>query len=168
VATATAEVAGLDRAARGRLIAARDPAMAARLGAPDPQRVVRALAVLAATGRSLATFQDVVQPPLLADWALERLVLNPPRDVLRERIARRFETMLEEGAVEEVQALLALGLDPSLPAMKAIGVREIGAWLAGDMTREEAVAAAITATRRYAKRQRTWFRGRMAGWTWVE
>ncbi len=168
VAVATSEVEGLDRAGRAALIAARDPMMAARLKAPDPQRVIRALAVLAATGRSLATFQDSLHKPLLEGWEIERLVLNPPREILRERIARRFEAMLEQGAAEEVGAFLARGLDPSLPAMKAIGVREIGDWLAGRSTREEMLERAVTATRQYAKRQRTWFRGRMADWNWID
>ncbi|MEO7222091.1 MAG: tRNA (adenosine(37)-N6)-dimethylallyltransferase MiaA [Devosia sp.] len=167
-AWAEAEVHGLDREARTKLIAARDPAMTGRLKGNDPQRVIRALAVLKATGRSLATFQDTAQKPLLKGWTLERIVLNPERDVLRERIAARFTAMLELGAVEEVEAFLARGLDRSLPAMKAIGVREIGDWLAGNATREEMIERAITATRQYAKRQRTWFRGRMSDWTWVE
>lgn len=168
VAYATAEVEGLDRAERAKLIAERDPVIAARLKAPDPQRVIRALAVLRATGRSLATFQDEMHRPLLEGWTIERLVLNPDRDVLRERIARRFASMLEQGAADEVAAFLARGLDPSLPAMKAIGVREIGDWLAGRSTREEMIERAVIATRQYAKRQRTWFRGRMADWTWME
>ena len=167
-AWAEAEVHGLDREGRTRLIAARDPAMKERLKGNDPQRVIRALAVLKATGRSLASYQDETVKPLLQGWMLERIVLNPPRDVLRERIAKRFELMLEQGAVAEVEALLARKLDPSLPAMKAIGVREIGDWIAGRSTREEMIERAITATRQYAKRQRTWFRGRMSDWTWVE
>ena len=167
VAWAEKEVAGLDREARGRLIAARDPDIAARLKAPDPQRVIRALAVLKSTGRSLATFQDTPQRPLLEGWTLERIVLNPDRAVLRERIATRFQAMLEQGAVAEVEAFLARGLDPTLPAMKAIGVREIGDWLQGSSTREDMIERAVTATRQYAKRQRTWFRGRMSDWTWL-
>lgn len=167
VAAAEAEVAGLDREGRARLIAARDPVLAARLSAPDPQRVTRALAVLNATGRSLASFQDEAQAGLLDGYVLERFVLNPDRDVLRQRIARRFEAMFAEGAVEEVRALLALGLDPSLPAMKAIGVPEIAAMLRGELTEAAAIERAVIATRQYAKRQRTWFRGRMADWEWV-
>lgn len=168
VATIEAEVLALDRDGRARLMAARDPVIAARLAEPDPQRVTRALAVLAATGRSLASFQDAPQPPLLQDWELERLVLNPNRDILRDRIAQRYRSMLENGAIAEVEALLALGLDPSLPAMKAIGVPEISAMLRGELPAAEAVERAIIATRQYAKRQRTWFRGRMADWKWVE
>lgn len=168
VAQATREVEGLDREGRARLIAARDPVIAARLKAPDPQRVIRALAVLHATGRSLTSFQDQLHTPLLEGWEIEKLVLNPDRDILRDRIARRFASMLEQGGVEEVEAFLARVLDPSLPAMKAIGVREIGDWLAGRSTRDEMVERAVIATRQYAKRQRTWFRGRMADWDWVE
>lgn len=167
VAAAEAEIAGLDADQRGALIATRDPIMAARLKAPDPQRVIRALAVLNATGRSLASFQDEAQTGLLEGWSLERLVLNPDREVLRERIGRRFGLMLEQGAVEEVEALLARRLDPSLPIMKAIGVREIGELLAGRLDREAAIEAAVIATRQYAKRQRTWFRNRMADWSWI-
>lgn len=167
VAWATAEVEGLDREARGQLIAVRDPAMASRLKAPDPQRVIRALAVLKATGRSLATFQDAAQHGLLEGWTLERLVLNPDRDVLRQRIASRFEAMLDQGAVQEVEALLARRLDAGLPAMKAIGVREIGDWLAGTIDRDGMISRAVVATRQYAKRQRTWFRSHMADWSWI-
>jgi tRNA dimethylallyltransferase len=167
VAWAEAQVRGLNREERGKLIADRDPVIAARLRAPDPQRVTRALAVLHATGRSLASFQDATPRRLLEGWDLEKLVLNPEREVLRQRIATRFAEMVRLGAVDEVRALLDLGLDPSLPAMKAIGVREIGDFLAGHATREEMAERAITASRQYAKRQRTWFRARMAGWTWI-
>lgn len=168
VAAAEAEVAGLSREDRGKLIAARDPTIAARLKAPDPQRVIRALSVLNATGRSLASFQDELHKPLLEGWDLERIVLSPDRDVLRERIARRFAAMLEQGAAEEARAFLSRNLDPTLPAMKAIGLREIGEWLAGRSSREEMIARAVIATRQYAKRQRTWFRGRMTDWEWRE
>lgn len=168
VAEAEKEIQGLDAESRARVIAERDPVMAARLKAPDPQRVVRALAVLKATGRSLASYQDATQTGLLEGFAVERMVLNPDRDVLRERIARRFETMFSGGAVEEVEALMAMGLDPALPAMKAIGVREIAEVLAGRMGEEEAIELAVIATRQYAKRQRTWMRNRMGDWDWVE
>jgi tRNA dimethylallyltransferase len=167
-AAAQQEVDGLDAAGRGALIASRDPAIAARLKAPDPQRVARALAVLAATGRSLASFQDAAQSGLLDGYEIDRIVLNPDRTVLAERIARRFAGMLESGAVEEVEALRRLKLDPMLPAMKAIGVREISDWLDGRISREEATELAVIATRQYAKRQRTWFRNRMGNWQWVD
>jgi tRNA dimethylallyltransferase len=168
VAWAEGRIAGMTGEERGQLIAAEDPVIAARLKAPDPQRVTRALAVLKATGRSLATFQDAPQRGLLADWDIERIVLNPEREVLRQRIAARFEAMLGHGAVEEVRALLARNLDPSLPALKAIGVSEIGGWLGGELSRETMIERAVIATRQYAKRQRTWFRARMADWRWIE
>ena len=167
VAWAEERIRGMSREERGRLIAAEDPVIAARLRAPDPQRVTRALAVLRATGRSLATFQDVPQRGLLADRDLEKIVLNPDRDVLRRRIASRFDSMLRHGAVEEVEELMSRKLDPTLPALKAIGVSEIAGWLAGELSREAMIERAVIATRQYAKRQRTWFRARMADWTWI-
>ena len=168
LAEAEAEISGLSGPERLRLLAERDPEMARRLRAPDPQRVTRALAVLKATGRSLAAFQDEMQRGLLDGFAVERLVLNPDREVLRRRIARRYERMMEEGAIAEVEALLALSPDPRLPAVKAIGVPEIADMLAGRLTREQAVERAVIATRQYAKRQRTWFRNRMGDWTWID
>jgi tRNA dimethylallyltransferase len=168
VREAEAELAGLGRAERARLIAERDPATARLLKAPDPQRVARALAVLKATGRPLASFQAGAHQGSLEGYELDRIVLNPDVAVLRERIARRFGGMFESGAVEEVQALLGLRLDPALPAMKAIGVREIADWLEGRVSREGAIERAVIATRQYAKRQRTWFRNRMADWTWLD
>ena len=142
--------------------------MAARLKAPDPQRVIRALAVLNATGRSLASFQDEGQRGLLDGWDVERIVLNPDREVLRQRIAARFKTMLQFGAMDEVRALLDQGLDPALPVMKAIGVPEIAAFLRGEIDAATMTERAVIASRQYAKRQRTWFRNRMADWTWFE
>jgi len=159
-----AEVAPLDRQQRFALLAARDPDMVERLKEPDAQRLVRALSVKAATGQSLAHFTAAGQSGLLDGFAVERVVLRPDRALLRERIARRLQTMWEEGARAEVEALLALGLDPSLPAMKAIGVPEIAGWLAGRLTSVEAMDLAVTATRQYAKRQSTWFRNRMGDW----
>ncbi|HZY51245.1 MAG TPA: tRNA (adenosine(37)-N6)-dimethylallyltransferase MiaA [Devosia sp.] len=167
VAWAEERIRGMSREERGRLIAAEDPVIAARLRAPDPQRVTRALAVLRATGRSLATFQDVPQRGLLAGRDLEKIVLNPDRDVLRHRIASRFDSMLRHGAVEEVEELMSRKLDPTLPALKAIGVSEIAGWLAGELSREAMIERAVIATRQYAKRQRTWFRARMADWSWI-
>ena len=168
VAEVSAELEGLDAESRRRLLEARDPAMAARLPAADPQRVARALAVLKATGVSLARFQDSPQGGLLDGFEVERLVLNPDRDLLRQRIATRFERMLAAGAEDEVRTLLAQQLDPSLPVMKAIGVPEIAASLRGEMPLGRAAELAIIATRQYAKRQRTWFRNRMADWSWIE
>lgn len=158
------EIQGLDEASRMHLLSREDPEAAARLKVADPQRVERALAVKRATGRTLSSFQSTPQQGLLVGHDMERMVLDPDRDLLRERIARRFEAMFASGAVEEVEALLAQNLDPSLPAMKAIGVREIADWLAGRIEPEEAIERAIIATHQYAKRQRTWFRNRMGDW----
>jgi tRNA dimethylallyltransferase len=158
------EIQALDGQERLALLAREDPETAARLKVADPQRVIRALAVKRATGRTISSFQDAPRVSMLDFLNIEKLVLDPDRDVLRERIARRFEAMFESGAVEEVEAILAQRIDPSLPAMKAIGVPEIADWLAGRLSREEALRLAITATHQYAKRQRTWFRNRMGDW----
>ncbi|WP_291417046.1 tRNA (adenosine(37)-N6)-dimethylallyltransferase MiaA [Devosia sp.] len=158
------EIEDLDEAGRMALLLEEDPETARRLKVADPQRVTRALAVKRATGKPLSAFQDNPQSGLLNDWSIERFVLSPDRDVLRARIALRFEAMFASGAVEEVEALRAQNLDPSLPVMKAIGVREIGDWLDGVQTREDAITLAIIATHQYAKRQRTWFRNRMGDW----
>jgi tRNA dimethylallyltransferase len=158
------EIQDLDEAARMARLEAEDPETALRLKVADPQRVIRALAVKRATGRPLSAFQAELQTGPLKDWALERYVLAPEREVIRERIALRFATMFESGAVEEVEALRAQNLDPSLPAMKAIGVPEISGWLDGTLEREEAIRLAVIATHQYAKRQGTWFRNRMGDW----
>lgn len=161
-----AEIMPLDRVARLNLLRIRDPKMAEQLHEPDHQRLVRALSVLEATGHSLAHWQKQKQQGLLDDYALKRIVLNVDRDILRARIARRFDMMIQSGAVEEVRQLLSMKLEPGLPAMKAIGVREISDWLAGSLSKEEAKSLSVTATHQYAKRQRTWFRKRMVDWNW--
>ena len=158
------EIQALDAAQRLALLAQEDPEAAARLGVADPQRLVRALAVKRSTGRPLSSYHLQQAGGLLADVEVEKLVLDPDRDILRQRIATRFEQMFDSGAVEEVKALRTLDLDPSLPVMKAIGVREIGDWLDGLASREDAIERAVIATRQYAKRQRTWFRNRFGDW----
>jgi tRNA dimethylallyltransferase len=158
------EIQALDGAQRLALLQREDPVTAARLKVADPQRLIRALAVKRATGRTLSSFQDEPQAGLLADFDVERMVFDPDRDVLRGRIATRFAAMFESGAVAEVEALRAQKLDPSLPVMKAIGVPEISAWLDGNMGEAEAIRLATIATQQYAKRQRTWFRNRMGDW----
>jgi tRNA dimethylallyltransferase len=168
IQAAEKEIQGLDATGRFRLLSERDPATAARIGVADPQRVVRALSVLEATGKPLSAFQGDNGAALLEGYALEKIVLMPERGLLRRRIAERFAAMMEAGAVEEVQALLALNLDPSLPVMKAIGVKEIAAMLRGEISPDEAVELAVTATRQYAKRQSTWFRNRMGDWRFVD
>ena len=139
-------------------LAALDPVMAERLAPGDSQRIFRAWTVRQATGRSLADWQAI---PPRDGWPCLTLILLPPRDALYSACDARFARMVEQGAVEEVRALLDLGLDPSLPAMRAVGVRELGGVLAGKEKLEPAVAAAQQATRRYAKRQMTWIRHQM-------
>ena len=137
-------------------LAAVDPATAARLRPSDSQRLARAWEVWAGTGRGLAAWQAERGTP--APYRFAALLLDPPRDALRAAIARRFAAMLEQGAVAEAQALLALGLDPALPAMRAHGVPELGAYLRGEITLAEAGRRAELVTGQYAKRQTTWFR----------
>jgi len=138
-------------------LAARDPEGAARLPAGDTQRLLRAYEVVAATGRPLGAWQQgtAATPRYPRRYVL---VLLPPREALYAACDARFEAMLTAGALDEVSALLARGLDPALPAMKAVGVPELARHLAGELSLDEAIAAAQQATRRYAKRQYTWFR----------
>jgi tRNA dimethylallyltransferase len=135
-----------------------DPEAAARLNAADTTRVARALEVVRSTGQTLKAWQAHKQGGIGDAVRLAPLVLLPPRDWLFERCDRRFAAMLDSGAVEEVAALLARGLDGDLPVMRAIGVPEIAGLLRGELTREAALAAGQLATRQYAKRQYTWFR----------
>ncbi|WEK05476.1 MAG: tRNA (adenosine(37)-N6)-dimethylallyltransferase MiaA [Candidatus Devosia phytovorans] len=158
------EIRHLTSEKRLELLEKEDPETAARLKIADPQRVTRALAVKRFTGQRLSSFQGKHAGRLLTEFSVERVVLDPERDVLRDRITKRFAKIFESGAVEEVEALLAMRLGPSLPVMKAIGVREIGDWLDGRISREEAISLATIATHQYAKRQRTWFRNRFADW----
>ncbi len=152
-----------------RELAMRDPAVAGRLNPQDGQRIVRALELLEATGRSIADFQGKAGPMLVDPARARKFMVLPDRAVLHERINRRFSRMFEEGAVEEVEALLALGLSPDMPAMKAIGVSQIAAMLRGETTRPEVVETASAATRQYAKRQMTWFRNQMdESWTRID
>jgi len=136
-----------------------DPAAAARLNPADTTRVARALEVVRSTGRTLADWQATRIGGIGGDIALLPTILLPPRDWLHQRCDRRLAAMFEEGAVEEVRALIARGdVAPDAPVMRAIGVREIAAMLGGEIDRETALEAARTATRQYAKRQYTWFR----------
>jgi tRNA dimethylallyltransferase len=134
-----------------------DPDAAARLKPGDKTRIARALEVVLSTGRTLSQWQEHCEGGIVADIQLRPVILLPPRAWLYERCDQRFARMVEEGAVEEVKALLARQLNPNLPIMRAIGVREIASYLAGEATLEEAVAAGQQSTRRYAKRQYTWF-----------
>ena len=142
-----------------------DPDAARTIRPSDTQRMLRALEVVETTGRTLAAWQSAERGrPRLDPARTLRLVLAPDRAELHRRIDARFESMMEEGALDEVRALRALGLDPSLPAMRAIGLRELAANLDGALPLADAVAAAKAASRRYAKRQETWFRHQMPDW----
>ena len=134
-----------------------DPGAAARLNPGDTTRIARALEVIQSTGRTLAEWQQQREGGIGGAIALRPLVLLPPREWLNRRCDKRFAAMLDGGAVAEVAALLARNLESELPVMRAIGVREIAAMLRGELTRDEALAAGQLATRRYAKRQYTWF-----------
>ncbi|MGO2958720.1 MAG: tRNA (adenosine(37)-N6)-dimethylallyltransferase MiaA [Acetobacter sp.] len=133
-----------------------DPEMAARLKPADSQRISRAWEVWRGTGRSLAWWQQQPGlPPAACRFTAVRLL--PPRPELRARIALRFADMMRNGAVAEVEKLLAQNLDPTLPAMRAHGVPELAVFLRGEMTEAEAVERAVLATGRYTRRQATWF-----------
>jgi tRNA dimethylallyltransferase len=150
-------------------LAHRDPPMAARLRPTDRQRLLRAWEVLAATGRSLGDWQRQPGVGLAAEGLpLVRLALLPGREALYEACNARFVAMLERGALAEAAALAALQLDPDLPAMKALGVRELLGHLRGEYALPVAVAAAQQATRNYAKRQTTWLRHQAAAFHGLE
>ena len=134
-----------------------DPEAAERLNPADTTRIARALEVVLSTGKTLREWQEQREGGIGDRIALRPLILLPPRDWLYGRCDERFAQMVELGAADEVRALIDRGLDPALPVMRAIGVREIASWLKGDVTSEEAIAAGQQATRRYAKRQYTWF-----------
>jgi tRNA dimethylallyltransferase len=140
-----------------------DPEAEARIAPNDRQRLVRAVAVAQATGRALSAWQADTRPTL-APGAWRGVVLAPDRAALYARCDRRLELMLEQGALQEAAALTARGLDPALPAMKAVGLRELAAHVSGELSLAEALAAAQQETRRYAKRQLTWFRNQTGDW----
>ena len=135
-----------------------DPERAAALNPNDTTRIARALEVVRSTGRTLAQWQSERTGGIADRVKLAPLILLPPRPWLYARCDARFAAMLDAGAVEEVRMLLDRKLDPALPVMRAIGVREIAGWLAGETTREGALIAGAQATRNYAKRQYTWLR----------
>lgn len=145
----------------------RDGAMD-RLPQSDTQRLLRAWEVYEATGKPLSHFQAMTPEPL-SNGPFERYVLAPPRDKLYAACDARAAAMFEEGAMAEIQTLLARDLDPNLPVMKALGVPEVAAYLNGAIpTQDEALAALQQNTRRFAKRQMTWFRNQTADWQVAE
>lgn len=142
----------------------RDSPAAASVRRGDSQRIVRALEVLDATGLSLLEWQAKSAPPLLPASSTAAVLIEPERAELYGRIEQRFDSIVADGGLEEVRTLLRRGLDPDLPVMKGIGVREFARVLRAECSLEEAVSAAKTETRRYAKRQMTWFRNQMPDW----
>jgi tRNA dimethylallyltransferase len=133
-----------------------DPVTASRLRPSDSQRIARAWEVWSGTGRGLSCWQT--QPAQPAPWRFAAILIDPPRADLRDAIAGRFAAMLKAGAVQEARKLVALHLDPSLPAMRAHGVPELAAHLRGELTLEAAARRVELVTGQYAKRQATWFR----------
>jgi tRNA dimethylallyltransferase len=145
-----------------------DPASATRLKPGDRARITRALEVVLATGRSLTEWHADNTPAGVDLAGAARVFLMPNRDELAQRIDARFDAMMAAGALVEVRALAARNLDPSLPAMKAHGVPWLIRHLKGDITMTEAVEQAKRDTRRYTKRQATWFRSQLPQFEWVE
>ncbi len=136
-----------------------DPESAKKLKPNDRQRLMRAYEVATHTGKPIGNWQNGNKSTIIGKlFLVKHYLLMPPREQLYERCDGRFEQMIECGAIDEVKSLLTRQLDPDLPAMKILGVREIAAYLRGEMSRDEAVKKAQQATRNYAKRQMTWFR----------
>jgi tRNA dimethylallyltransferase len=163
-----ARLAGEGVAALLAELARHDPETAARLMPGDRARITRALEVVLATGRTIGDWhRDGLAPVLPAERCL-RVFLDPEREALKRRIDARFDAMLAAGALEEVRALDARGLDPALPAMKAHGVPWLRRYLHGELSLDEAAEGGRRDTRRYTRRQATWFRNQLPGWLWVE
>jgi tRNA dimethylallyltransferase len=141
-----------------KLLALEDPERALLLDPGDSQRVARALEVKRVTGVTLGDWQLAKAGGIAEEVTLHPLIVEPERQWVYDRCDARFAAMLDNGAIAEVEALLARALDPELPVMRAIGVPEIAAWLAGEIEAEDVIAAGSQATRNYAKRQFTWFR----------
>lgn len=146
----------------------RDPVMAARLRPSDPQRILRALEVLEATGRSLASFHGERTAPLVDLGAAKAIFLSPDREALKRRIDARFEAMLAAGALAEADALRQRRLDPALPLMRAHGLRHLIAHLEGAISLSEAAELAKRDTRTYARRQFTFARHQLPDFVWAD
>jgi tRNA dimethylallyltransferase len=144
----------------------KDPETMAGLRSSDRQRVLRAACVFVSSGRGLKKWQEIKGTSPLEGLDVLRVVLAPPRDLLQARIAKRFEAMIEGGALEEARALASLDL--SLPMASAIGLPQLRAYLRQEIDLAEAANQSVAETQRYAKRQMTWFRRFMADWKWLE
>jgi len=162
------QAAGMTTPDLHRLLAARHSGEALRIRPTDRSRILRALEVIDATGRPLPEWhQSMVPAPLIDPAHARRIVLDLPRDELYRRINGRFDAMVAEGALAEAARVGALGLNPDLPAMKAIGLRPLLDHLAGRISLDAAILAGKLETRHYAKRQMTWFRNQMPDWARV-
>jgi tRNA dimethylallyltransferase len=148
-------------------LASLDPATAQRLMVNDRSRIARALEVVLATGRSLSDWHREGKPALVDPARAAKIFLTCERKQLVARIETRFAAMLAAGALDEVRALAARQIDPLLPAMKAHGVPWLIRHLQGEISLDEAATGAVMDTRRYAKRQLTWFRNQMKDWPWA-
>lgn len=145
-----------------------DPASAA-IRPGDSQRILRALEVIEVTGRPLGDWQKLPPlPPVVSAAETAAFVIEPDRATLYRRIEERFDRMANAGVIDEVRELLALNLDPDLPAMKAIGMREFAGFIRGELALDAAIAKAKMESRRYAKRQTTWFRHQMRNWRRIQ
>jgi tRNA dimethylallyltransferase len=161
------EAEGVSSAELHKRLAKDDPRTAQRLRPTDRQRMLRALEVFAVTGRPLAEWQEQPGVPMIRANEIAAVFLSIDREDLRKRIDERFDTMLEAGALDEVRALAERRLDPALPAMKAHGVPWLMRHLRGEISLEEAAAGGKADTRRYAKRQETWFRHQAPEFKWL-
>jgi tRNA dimethylallyltransferase len=163
---ARAETVGA--AALHRVLVERDPEMAARLAEGDTQRIVRALEVIESTGVSLADWQLRKGTPLIQEAEAERYVIARGREAIRARVDARFDAMMGEGALDEARAILALDLDPELPAARAHGLRPLLAFLRDEISLDAAVEAGKLETRQYVKRQEIWLRRHMISWNYIK
>ncbi len=145
-----------------------DPSIADRLEPADSQRISRALEVFLSTGKPLSEWHKDTRPGFLDQYdqagEVDKIVLDWPRDVLYERCDKRFDIMIDQGALEEVEKLMAMQLDPTLPIMKSLGVPSLISYLQGNMSIDAALEEAKMLTRRFAKRQLTWFRNQFSDW----
>ena len=153
-----ATVRAMDEGDAWKLLQIEDPERVAMLDPGDSQRIARALEVKRSTGVTLSDWQLAKAGGIAEEVTLHPLIVEPERQWVYDRCDARFVAMLDNGAIAEVETLLTRELDPDLPVMRAIGVPEIAAWLAGEIEADAVVASGAQATRNYAKRQFTWFR----------
>jgi tRNA dimethylallyltransferase len=157
-----------DNAALHAMLAKRDPRTAGEIRVADRQRILRALEVVEATGVGLADWRDEPGTPALKEGEYDAIFLEADREALGARIDARFDAMLANGALDEVQKLKARNLDPRVPVMKAHGVPALMQYMDGEMSLDEAAAQGKRDTRQYSKRQETWFRNQLPEFRWVE